>query len=131
MRPDSSLPDLSPRPPSGCTTVQPRHLNHAPATAAGYPFLQPPAGPDEIGPPLLSLASPLARSGANAAGALLTDGFNLDQFERDLLRAALERTNGNKSAAARLLGITQRRLYSRLESLEEPGAGSDNGEKET
>jgi len=36
---------------------------------------------------------------------------------RQLLRAALERTDGNKSAAARLLGITRRRLYSRLESL--------------
>jgi DNA-binding NtrC family response regulator len=85
------------------------------------------AGPDEIGPPLLSLASPLARSDTAAAAALLTEGFNLDQFERDLLRAALERTNGNKSAAARLLGITRRRLYSRLESLDQPGPSTDDG----
>jgi DNA-binding NtrC family response regulator len=56
---------------------------------------------------------------------LLTDGFNLDSFERDLLRAALERTGGNKSAAARLLGITRRRLYSRLEGLGQEPGGDD------
>jgi DNA-binding NtrC family response regulator len=46
------------------------------------------------------------------------EGFDLDVFERDLIRAALERAGGNKAQAARLLGITRRRLYSRLESLE-------------
>jgi two-component system response regulator HydG len=75
------------------------------------------AGPDEIGPGLLALGQPLARGEASRAAALLTEGFNLDAFEQELLRAALERTAGNKSAAARLLGITRRRLYSRLESL--------------
>jgi DNA-binding NtrC family response regulator len=34
-----------------------------------------------------------------------------------LIFAALERTGGNKASAARLLGITRRRLYSRLHSL--------------
>jgi two-component system response regulator HydG len=80
------------------------------------------AGPDEIGPGLLTLGQPLARGEASRAAALLTEGFNLDAFEHELLRAALERTGGNKSAAARLLGITRRRLYSRLESL---GQSSD------
>jgi len=82
------------------------------------------AGADEVGPGLLALTSPLARDAGGLAGqaaALLVDGFNLDGFERELLHAALERTGGNKSAAARLLGITRRRLYSRLESLGEPG----------
>jgi two-component system response regulator HydG len=50
------------------------------------------------------------RGEASRAAALLTEGFNLDAFEQELLRAALERTGGNKSAAARLLGITRRRL---------------------
>jgi serine/threonine protein kinase len=50
MRTDPSLPDLAPRPPSGCTTVQPRQPAHTPTTAtSGYPFLQPPAAPDELG----------------------------------------------------------------------------------
>ena len=50
-------------------------------------------------------------------GGLLGEGFDLDEFELRLLRAALERTGDNKAAAARLLGITRRRLYSRLETL--------------
>jgi len=68
-------------------------------------------------------AGPRAR---NVAGELLVEGFNLDAFERELLHAALARAGGNKSAAARLLGITRRRLYSRLESLDAPVSGSDN-----
>jgi DNA-binding NtrC family response regulator len=54
---------------------------------------------------------------------VLVDGFDLDGFERDLLHAALERSGGNKAAAARMLGITRRRLYSRLESLGRPDDG--------
>ena len=50
-------------------------------------------------------------------GNVLGPGFSLDAFERDLLYAALERAGGNKAAAARLLGITRRRLRSRLDSL--------------
>ena len=53
----------------------------------------------------------------NLAGELLVEGFELDAFERELLATALARVGGNKSAAARLLGISRRRLYSRLESL--------------
>ncbi|HEY2902349.1 MAG TPA: sigma 54-interacting transcriptional regulator, partial [Polyangia bacterium] len=88
------------------------------------------AGTDEIGPALLALETPDQRHDSGVAGALLTAGFNLDQFEAELLRAALARTNGNKSAAARLLGITRRRLYSRLESLDpqaaEAGSAGDD-----
>jgi DNA-binding NtrC family response regulator len=84
------------------------------------------AGADEISPALLSLASPSARAEAGRASALITDGFNLDAFEGELLRAALDRTQGNKSAAARLLGITRRRLYSRLESLDGPHPDTDD-----
>ena len=84
------------------------------------------AGTEEISPALLSVASPLTRTEGGMAAMVLGDGFNLDAFERELLRAALERTGGNKSAAARVLGITRRRLYSRLESLEEgPATGDD------
>jgi two-component system response regulator HydG len=79
------------------------------------------AGADEIEPGLLALASPFGEHEPRRAGSLLVEGFNLDAFERDLLRAALDRTGGNKSAAARLLGITRRRLYSRIESLDQPG----------
>ena len=70
--------------------------------------------------------APLRGRGAPLRGSVLGEGFNLDAFERELLRAALERAGGNKSAAARLLGITRRRLYSRLESLEEAAPTDDD-----
>jgi two-component system NtrC family response regulator len=39
-------------------------------------------------------------------------------FEKTMITEALKRTNGNKSAAARILGITERHLRSRLERLD-------------
>ncbi|MBA4406910.1 two-component system response regulator [bacterium] len=53
------------------------------------------------------------------------DPYNLDDgyeakvkaFEITMLQEALSRTNGNKSAAARILGISERHLRSRLERL--------------
>jgi DNA-binding NtrC family response regulator len=57
------------------------------------------------------------RTGNRIAAEVLTEGFNLDAFERDLIYAALKRAGGNKAAAARVLGITRRRLYSRLAAL--------------
>ncbi|MDP1825547.1 MAG: sigma-54 dependent transcriptional regulator [Archangium sp.] len=62
-------------------------------------------------------AEPSRSAARDDVGGLLGEGFNLDEFELRLLRAALERTGDNKAAAARLLGITRRRLYSRLETL--------------
>ncbi|MCX7948784.1 MAG: sigma-54 dependent transcriptional regulator [Treponemataceae bacterium] len=41
----------------------------------------------------------------------------LGNFERTLIERALQETKGNKSAAARLLGISERHLRSRLERL--------------
>ncbi len=68
-----------------------------------------------------------ARGGPATAADVLREGFNLDAFERDLIFAALERAGGNKAAAARLLGISRRRLYSRLESLNNPAEDTDPG----
>ncbi len=56
---------------------------------------------------------------------LLRPGFSLDQLERDVIQHALTRARGNKTEAAKLLGITRRRLYSRLKSME---AGESEGE---
>jgi DNA-binding NtrC family response regulator len=79
------------------------------------------AGDGEIREEHLAPARPASERGTRAAD-VLGPGFDLDAFERDLVVAALERSGGNKAAAARLLGITRRRLYSRLESLGLRGA---------
>jgi two-component system response regulator HydG len=57
---------------------------------------------------------------AGRAVDLLVDGFELDAFERDVIHAAVEKAGGNKTQAARLLGVTRRRLYSMLASLDTP-----------
>jgi DNA-binding NtrC family response regulator len=49
--------------------------------------------------------------------AAVPDDLNLDNNARRLILAALRRASGNKSRAARLLGITRRTLYSRLKLL--------------
>jgi two-component system NtrC family response regulator len=43
------------------------------------------------------------------------EGLSLETLERDLIIQALEKADGNKSLAARLLGLTRRTLYSRME----------------
>lgn len=45
---------------------------------------------------------------------LPVEGVVLDDVERDLLRQALERTTGNRTRAARLLGITRNQLRYRI-----------------
>ena len=49
----------------------------------------------------------------------LSDGYDkkVKAFEKEMIQEALKQTNGNKSAAARLLNITERHLRSRLERL--------------
>ena len=43
-------------------------------------------------------------------------GLNLNKLERGMIMRALEKAEGNKSRAARLLGITRRALYSKMET---------------
>jgi DNA-binding NtrC family response regulator len=58
------------------------------------------------------------------------EGLSLEVLERELILKALERARGNKSQAARLLGLTRRTLYSRMErhGLRTPGEGEEPGE---
>jgi DNA-binding NtrC family response regulator len=55
------------------------------------------------------------------------EGFSLDDFERELLLAALAKAGGSKTKAASFLGITRRRLYSMLASS--GGAPEDGGDR--
>jgi two-component system response regulator AtoC len=43
------------------------------------------------------------------------NGISLDDLEKQLILSALEKSKGNKTKAAHLLGITRRRLYSMIE----------------
>ncbi len=45
------------------------------------------------------------------------EGISLEELERDLIRQALERTKGNQSAAARLLGLTRSKFRTRMKML--------------
>src|SRR5258706_2781127 len=47
----------------------------------------------------------------------LPDGLTLDQFEQHLIKEALKRADGNKSQAARLLGLTRNALRYRLTAM--------------
>jgi DNA-binding protein Fis len=46
---------------------------------------------------------------------LPSEGMNLENVERGMVEKALNQAKGNKSRAARLLGLTRAQLYSRLE----------------
>ncbi|MCO5167263.1 MAG: sigma-54 dependent transcriptional regulator [Planctomycetes bacterium] len=56
-----------------------------------------------------------ASSGDQLVRSALDSGTPLDQWERELIRKALERTGGNVTQAARLLGLTRRTLQYRIE----------------
>ncbi len=81
------------------------------------------AGEGEIRPEHLAVGSGAAR--VAGAADLLAEGFDLDAHERDLVFAALVRAGGNKTNAAKLLGITRRRLYTLLASY---GVGPATGD---
>ena len=66
-----------------------------------------PGGP-RAGPALPAGAGPVL------AGELPEEGVNLEALERTLVEKALARARGNRSQAARLLGLTRSQLYTRL-----------------
>jgi len=47
----------------------------------------------------------------------LPDGVTLDEHEQALIKEALRRANGNKSQAARLLGLTRNAFRYRLSQM--------------
>jgi DNA-binding NtrC family response regulator len=58
------------------------------------------------------------RSRAAASGDnFLPEGMTLDDYEQSLIREALKRADGNKSHAARLLGLTRNALRYRLAQM--------------
>jgi len=68
----------------------------------------------------IHLDAPPARAAGSAA--VLPPGMTLDQWEDAIIREALRQANGNKSQAARALGLTRNALRYRLSLLGGPGS---------
>ena len=89
------------------------------------------AGTDVVGPEHLAFAmggaAPAAGSAPSWVPVIPAEGLSLEELEKELILQALDRARGNKSQAARLLGLTRRTLYSRMErhGLRKPGEGED------
>jgi DNA-binding NtrC family response regulator len=58
-----------------------------------------------------------SRPSGAAADHFLPEGMTLDGYEQSIIREALKRANGNKSQAARLLGLTRNALRYRLTQM--------------
>jgi DNA-binding NtrC family response regulator len=54
---------------------------------------------------------------ANGPGGFLPEGMTLEQWEDEMVQEALRRANGNKSQAARLLGLSRNALRYRLSKI--------------
>ena len=54
---------------------------------------------------------------APTGGSFLPDGYTLEQWEDEMIREALQRSHGNKSQAARLLGLSRNALRYRLSKI--------------
>ena len=65
--------------------------------------------------------APRRQTTAGGSDHFLPEGMTLDQYEQSVIREALKRANGNKSQAARLLGLTRNALRYRLAQM-----GMDN-----
>ena len=71
---------------------------------------------ETLRPSDIRLDAARAKSGSGGAN-FLPDGMNLDEYEQSIIREALRRAGGNKSHAARLLGITRNALRYRLSQM--------------
>jgi transcriptional regulator with PAS, ATPase and Fis domain len=59
-------------------------------------------------------------SASDASGPSLPPGMTLEQYEDEIIKEALRRANGNKSQAARLLGLSRNAFRYRLSKLGVP-----------
>ncbi len=58
-----------------------------------------------------------ARPATSSTDQFLPEGMTLDAYEQSIIREALKRADGNKSQAARLLGLTRNALRYRLAQM--------------
>ncbi len=67
-----------------------------------------------------------ARRRATDAAPVLPEGMTLEQWEEEMIREALRRANGNKSQAARSLGLSRNALRYRLSKMGVPDPPDEN-----
>jgi DNA-binding NtrC family response regulator len=65
----------------------------------------------------IHLDLPSSRAAAGSAAPVLPPGTTLDQWEDEIIRGALRQANGNKSQAARALGLSRNALRYRLSKM--------------
>jgi two-component system, NtrC family, response regulator AtoC len=65
----------------------------------------------------IHLDSSAAKPNSASGNSFLPEGMTLEQWEDEMIREALRRANGNKSQAARLLGLSRNALRYRLSKL--------------
>jgi transcriptional regulator with GAF, ATPase, and Fis domain len=61
--------------------------------------------------------APRRSTSTSGGDQFLPEGMTLDEYEQNLIREALKRADGNKSQAARLLGLTRNALRYRLAQM--------------
>jgi DNA-binding NtrC family response regulator len=85
------------------------------------------ASGSQLEPSDIQLDLPRTRPTSSGASSdrFLPDGMTLDQWEDEMIREALKRAGGNKSQAARLLGLSRNALRYRLSKI-----GIDDNEAE-
>ena len=66
---------------------------------------------------LESAPGPGGASRGQSDSHFVPEGMSLDQYEQEIIREALRRADGNKSQAARLLGLTRNALRYRLTQM--------------
>jgi DNA-binding NtrC family response regulator len=65
----------------------------------------------------IHLDSPSQRGAATGSNPVLPAGMTLEQWEQEIIREALREANGNKSQAARALGLSRNALRYRLSQM--------------
>ncbi|MCK4537685.1 MAG: sigma-54-dependent Fis family transcriptional regulator [Candidatus Krumholzibacteria bacterium] len=76
------------------------------------------AGTDPIGLDHIMISGTIAPGRPDDILSSIVGEMRLADIEQSLIRIAIEKTGGNKSRAAEMLGITRRKLYSRMEKYE-------------
>jgi DNA-binding NtrC family response regulator len=90
------------------------------------------AGGETLQPSDMRIEAARSVNAATAASSqsqpLLPEGETLEHWEQMMIKEAMRRANGNKSQAARMLGLTRNALRYRLSQMGMDGGADSGGE---